>query len=228
MAYKTSDFRKGLKVQIDGEPYVMSDMEFYKPGKGNALYKCKLKNLVRGTTLSRTYKGGDTLEEADVLDTDAQFLYKQGDLYVFMNKENYEQYELKAEQIENRGLPKGFIQADHDPVTGKTVGWLPVDLESKEDKWHAEAWANASEALPDGTYELIGPKVQGNPEGAEGHYLEAHGGLVMPAPVRFDELREWLKTQNIEGVVWKHPDGRMAKIKKKDFGLPRASTEVEQ
>ena len=49
--YNTSDFRKGLKVQIDGEPYLMTDMQFVKPGKGNALYKCKLKNLVRGTTL---------------------------------------------------------------------------------------------------------------------------------------------------------------------------------
>ena len=64
--YKTSDFRKGLRVQIDGEPYQMIEMNFVKPGKGNAFYKCKLRNLVRGTTLDRTYKGGDSLEEADV------------------------------------------------------------------------------------------------------------------------------------------------------------------
>ncbi len=100
MAYKTNDFRKGLRVQIDGEPYIMTGMEFVKPGKGNALYKCKLKNLLRGTTLSRTYKGGDSLDEADIMETDAQFLYRQGDTFVFMNNDSYEQYEIPAATIE--------------------------------------------------------------------------------------------------------------------------------
>ena len=72
--YKTSDFRKGIKVQIDGDPYVMVEMNFVKPGKGNALYKCRLKNLIRGSVLDRVYKGGDTLEAADVEEVDAQFL----------------------------------------------------------------------------------------------------------------------------------------------------------
>ena len=89
MAYKTSDFRKGLKVQIDGEPYLMTEMNFVKPGKGNALYKCRLKNLIRGTTLQKTYKGGDTLEEADVNEVNVQYLYKQGDTYVFMHTETF-------------------------------------------------------------------------------------------------------------------------------------------
>ena len=100
MAYKTSDFRKGLKVQIDGEPYLMTEMNFVKPGKGNALYKCKLKNLIRGTTLQKTYKGGDTLEEADVTEFNVQYLYKQGDTFVFMHEETYEQYEMSAEQVD--------------------------------------------------------------------------------------------------------------------------------
>ncbi len=101
MAYKTSDFRKGLRVQIDGEPYIMTHMDFVKPGKGNALYKCKLKNLLRGTTLSRTYKGGDSLDEADIVETNAQYLYRQGDTFVFMNNETYEQYEIPADKIED-------------------------------------------------------------------------------------------------------------------------------
>ena len=101
MAYKTSDFRKGLKVQIDGEPYIMTEMNFVKPGKGNALYKCRLKNLVRGTTLQKTYKGGDTLEEADVNEVNVQYLYKQGDTYVFMHTQTYDQYELSAEQVDD-------------------------------------------------------------------------------------------------------------------------------
>ncbi len=99
--YKTSDFRKGLKVQIDGEPYLMVEMNFVKPGKGNALYKCKMKNLVRGTVLDRTYKGGDELESADVEEIDCQFLYRQGDGYVFMDNVSFEQYELTAEQVDD-------------------------------------------------------------------------------------------------------------------------------
>ena len=98
MAYNTSDFKKGLKVQIDGEPYLMTEMMFVKPGKGNAMYKCKLKNLIRGTTLDRTYKGGDSLEAADVETTDVSFLYRQGQDYVFMDQQSYEQYEV-AESV---------------------------------------------------------------------------------------------------------------------------------
>jgi len=97
--YKTNEFRKGLKVQIDGEPYLMIEMNFRKPGKGAALYECKLRNLVRNTILSRTYRGGESLEAADVEEVDCQYLYRQGDTFVFMNKKTYDQYELAAEQV---------------------------------------------------------------------------------------------------------------------------------
>ncbi len=95
--YSTSDFRKGLKIQIDGEPYLMVEMNFVKPGKGNAMYKCRMKNLIRGTVLDRTYKGGDTLESADVETVDVQFLYRQGEDYVFMENTTYEQYEVSSD-----------------------------------------------------------------------------------------------------------------------------------
>ncbi|MEX1040740.1 MAG: elongation factor P [Pirellulaceae bacterium] len=101
MQYSTSDFRKGLKVQIDGEPYLMSECNFVKPGKGNALYKCRMKNLVRGTTLDRTYRGGETLESADVEESDVQFLYAQGDTWVFMDNDSFEQYELTKDQVDD-------------------------------------------------------------------------------------------------------------------------------
>lgn len=100
-SYKTNDFKKGLKVQIDGDPYLMIEMNFVKPGKGNALYKCKLRNLLRGTVVDRTYKGGDELEAADVEDIDVQYLYKQADTFVFMHTETFEQYELSADQVDD-------------------------------------------------------------------------------------------------------------------------------
>ena len=100
-SYKTSDFRKGLKVQIDGDPYVMIEMNFVKPGKGNAMYKCKLRNLIRNTVLDRTYKGGESLEAADVQEIDTQYLYRQGDTFVFMDNSTYEQYELSSAQVDD-------------------------------------------------------------------------------------------------------------------------------
>ncbi|MBM3999150.1 MAG: elongation factor P [Planctomycetes bacterium] len=99
--YKTSEFRKGLKVQIDGEPYLMIEMNFVKPGKGNALYKCRLRNIIRNTVLDRTYKGGDTLEAADIQEIQTQYLYKQGTTFVFMDNASFEQYELSAEQVDD-------------------------------------------------------------------------------------------------------------------------------
>lgn len=95
----TSDFRKGMKVQIDGVPYLCTEMNFRKPGKGTALYECKLKNLLRNTVVDRTYRAGQTLEEADVMEFTAQYLYRQGEDYVFMNNQDYEQYELTADQV---------------------------------------------------------------------------------------------------------------------------------
>ena len=121
--YKTSEFRKGLKVQIDGEPYIMVEMNFVKPGKGNALYKCRLRNLVRNTILDRTYKGGDALESADVNEVQAQFLYRQGDTFVFMNNETFDQYELSAEQVDDNwkylkeGMVCSMVLFNENPIT---------------------------------------------------------------------------------------------------------------
>ena len=98
-SYSTNEFRKGLKIQIDGTPYQMIEMNFRKPGKGAALYECKLKNLIRGTVTDKTYRAGQSLEAADVSEFTAQFLYRQGDSYVFMKNDDYEQYELSQDQV---------------------------------------------------------------------------------------------------------------------------------
>jgi elongation factor P len=97
--YNTSEFRKGLKVQIEGDPFLMIECNFVKPGKGVAFYKCKLRNLLKGTVLDRTYKAGQSLESADVTEMTAQYLYRQGKNYVFMEQETFEQYELTEEQV---------------------------------------------------------------------------------------------------------------------------------
>ncbi|NQT38871.1 MAG: elongation factor P [Planctomycetes bacterium] len=121
-SYNTSDFRKGLKVQIDGDPYLMIEFNFVKPGKGQALYKCKLRNLTRNTVLDRTYKSGDSLEAADIEEIAAQYLYRQGDTFVFMHNENYEQYELPKEVVDEawkyikEGMVCSALLFDNNPI----------------------------------------------------------------------------------------------------------------
>ena len=115
--------------------------------------------------------------------------------------------------------PTEFIEEQLDKNTGKRVGWMPVDCADKQDQYHCEAF----DGQPDGTYELCGPKMQGNPEKHEKHILVPHAEAeeYLDCPRDMKGLKLWLADKDIEGIVWHHPDGRMAKIKKRDFNLPR-------
>ncbi len=123
------------------------------------------------------------------------------------------------------GANKSTMYIIPDSTTGHWPGWLPVS-DGPEDKWHRESFEllkenNQGEDI-DGSYELIGPKIQGNPENSPFHLLIRHGRhIVLDAPRTFNALLEWFKEKDIEGIVWHHPDGRMVKIKKKDFGFKR-------
>jgi elongation factor P len=93
------ELRKGVKLEIDGEPYLIVDFEFSKPGKGQALYRCRLRNMITGSQFDRTYRSGDKFNSADLEEQEMQFLYHQGEHYHFMNNSTYEQYELTEEQV---------------------------------------------------------------------------------------------------------------------------------
>lgn len=117
--------------------------------------------------------------------------------------------------------PADFVPVEHDEITGKTVGWEPAD-QSGFWRWLDEAirFSADADALTPGTYELCGPKINGNPEGFDGHYLVNHTtetDVLSDPPRDFDELRDWLLAHQYEGIVWHHPDGRMCKLKKRDF-----------
>lgn len=126
----------------------------------------------------------------------------------------YKRRELKAGDT----VPKNFEIAAGDATTGKIVGWVPVG-DGPEDQWHREAFDTGK---PDGTYELMGPKVQGNPDGLPRHVLIRHGTVRLnDVPRDYAGLRAYLEGRDMEGIVWHHPDGRMAKIKLRDFGFKR-------
>ena len=116
-------------------------------------------------------------------------------------------------------IPAEFIEEQLDPNTGKLFGWMPV---TGEDKWHMKI---NHTAYDDGTYELVGPKVQGNPEGYDRHVIVSHrwGKEYIGILRTFDGIREFMRDKDIEGIVFHHEDGRMAKIKKSDYRMKRKS-----
>jgi elongation factor P len=99
MAVDTSQFRNGLKIEIDGEPFTMTYFQHVKPGKGGAFVRTKIKNLRTGRVLDKTFRSGEKVEEAEVEDKQMQFLYMDGEQLIFMDTSSYEQIPFSAEQV---------------------------------------------------------------------------------------------------------------------------------
>ncbi len=105
--YESSDLRKGLKIIIDGQPYIITEFQFSKPGKGQALYRCKLKNMITGYTMDRTYRSGDKFEPANLEERRMQYLYNDAEGYHFMDTHTYDQVTLSEDNV---GNAKNFLQ----------------------------------------------------------------------------------------------------------------------
>ncbi len=126
----------------------------------------------------------------------------------------YKRYDAKA----GKAPPEGAIPCDPAPdlVTGHWPHWILI---GPNDKWHQAAWEAERTSLEDGTYELVGPKVNANPESFTTHQLIKHGSSPLDPPRYFEELKYYLGAFAIEGIVFTHPDGRMCKIRRDDFGF---------
>jgi elongation factor P len=90
--YNTSEFKSGLRIIIDGDPCIIVENEFVKPGKGQAFNRVRIKNLKTGKVVDKTFKSGESVEAADVMDTDMQYLYADGEFWHFMVADTFEQY----------------------------------------------------------------------------------------------------------------------------------------
>lgn len=97
--YDTSDFRNGLKILVDGTPYTVTYFQFVKPGKGTAFTRTKLKNMISGSVIERTYRTGEKVEAAEIDEQNMQFLYEDGEFHHFMNNETYAQVQIPSEAI---------------------------------------------------------------------------------------------------------------------------------
>ena len=103
----TSEFRRGLKVEIDGEPFVIQEFQHVKPGKGNAFTRTKLKSLITGNVIDRTFKSGEKVDRPDMAEKEMQYLYQDGDSFYFMDNETYEQQFINVEQLQGA---EAFLQ----------------------------------------------------------------------------------------------------------------------
>jgi elongation factor P len=127
----TADFRRGLKIQIDADPWEIVEFQHVKPGKGSAFVRTRIKNLLNGRTIDRTFKSGDQVGKPDMDEREMQYLYREGDHYNFMDNKSFEQTFLTEEQM---GDAKNFIKDNTTTqilfFNGKALGvTLPNTME---------------------------------------------------------------------------------------------------
>ena len=123
--YSASDLRRGLKIEIDGDPYEVVEFQFSKPGKGQSIYRCKIKNLISGSTIDKSYRSSDKIDKPDLGQRSLIFSYSQGDTYVFMEEESYEQFEIGADVL---GETRFFLEEDM-PVKILFHNNRPIDID---------------------------------------------------------------------------------------------------
>jgi len=129
--YSTTDFRRGLKIEVDGTPYAIVEFQHVKPGKGGAFVRTKLRNLITGGVIDKTFRAGEKVERPDLEEKTMQYLYSEGNQYYFMDTETYEQTFLTQEQL---GESKNFLQENINVsilyYQGKPIGVeLPIFVE---------------------------------------------------------------------------------------------------
>ncbi len=129
----TSDLKKGFKMLIDKQPYQVVESQFVKPGKGQAFFRTKLKNMVTGAVIDRTFKSGEKLDKADTEERTMQYLYAEGEDYVFMDTQTYDQLRISAEQLgENVHYLLDNMEIEVMLFEGRPIGVTPptfVELE---------------------------------------------------------------------------------------------------
>jgi elongation factor P len=168
-SYSTNEFRSGLKLMIDGDPCSIVENEFVKPGKGQAFNRVKIRNLKTGRVIDRTYKSGESVEAADVIETEMQYLYNDGEFWYFMDPDSYEQ-----------------VGADENAVRD-ALKWL-----KEQDTYTVTLWNGAPLIVTPPNFTVLkvvetDPGVRGDTSGGGGKPATLETGAVVRVPLFIDE-----------------------------------------
>lgn len=178
--YSTNEFRSGLKIMLDNDPCSIIENEFVKPGKGQAFNRVKIRNLKTGRVIERTFKSGESVEGADVMDIEMQYLYNDGDYRHFMDQNTFEQYQADAKIIGDAGL------------------WL-----KDQDMCTVTLWNDAPLAVTPANFvelEIVetDPGVRGDTSGGGGKPAKLSTGAVVRVPL-FVAQNEMIKVDTRTG-----------------------------
>jgi len=179
-SYTTNEFRSGLKIMLDGDPCAIIENEFVKPGKGQAFNRVRIRNLKSGRVIERTFKSGETVEAADVMDVDLQYLYNDGEFWHFMDPNSFEQLAADAAAVGDANL------------------WL-----KEQDMCQVTLWNGTPLAVtpPNFVYLTVtetDPGVRGDTSGGGGKPATLETGAVVRVPL-FIEIGETLKIDTRTG-----------------------------
>jgi elongation factor P len=178
--YNTNEFRGGLKLMLDGAPCTIIENEFVKPGKGQAFSRVKLRNLKTGRVLEKTFKSGDTVEAADVMDRNLDYLYSDGEFWHFMDPESFEQYQADANAM------------------GESTKWI-----KEQDNCMVTLWNGTPIAVEAPNFVVLeitetDPGLKGDTSGGGGKPATLETGAVVRVPL-FIQVGEKIKVDTRSG-----------------------------
>ncbi|MEJ2644225.1 MAG: elongation factor P [Gammaproteobacteria bacterium] len=178
--YSTNEFKSGLKIMMDGDPCAIIENEFVKPGKGQAFNRVKIRNLKTGRVIDRTFKSGDSVEGADVVDTEMQYLYADGEFWHFMTPDTFEQF------------------AADGTAVGEAAKWL-----KEQDMCQVTLWNGAPLSVTPPNHVVLkvtetDPGVRGDTSGGGGKPATLETGAVVRVPL-FIDVGELIKVDTRTG-----------------------------
>ncbi|AHF73232.1 Translation elongation factor P [Candidatus Sodalis pierantonius str. SOPE] len=176
----TNEFRSGLKIMLDGEPCAIIENEFVKPGKGQAFNRVRLRKLVSGKVLEKTFKSGDSVEAADVMDINLTYLYNDGEFWHFMNNENFEQLAADAKAV------------------GDNAKWLVEQAECVLTLWNGQPIAVTPPNFVELEITETDPGLKGDTAGTGGKPAMLTTGAVVKVPL-FVQIGEVIKVDTRSG-----------------------------
>lgn len=162
--YSASDLRKGLKIEIDGEPYVITEFQFVKPGKGAGLYKSRVRNLITGNSYDRTFREVESIGKPDLMAVDTVFSYVNGSEYIFSDVKTFEEYVVTKEQLGNNSyflqenMQCGILFFNGKPIEVTLPVWVELVVGDTEPGFRGDSTNNVMKpAKTENGYELKVP-----------------------------------------------------------------------